>query len=87
MRIGGLVDVGHIYPTTSLPRHTPCILRDVYGKNKDKTTLRMRMDGLVDDGDTYILPQACQDSPRVYYETFKAKTRTKRHCACVWTDW
>ena len=27
----------------------------------------MRMDGLVDGGDTYIIPQACQDMPRVYY--------------------
>ena len=98
--------VGHIYHTTSLPRHATCILRDIYGKNKDKTPLRMRMDGLVDGGthisyhkpaktchmyitrhlrqkqgqnaiahaygrigrwwDTYIILQACQDSPHLY---------------------
>ena len=75
--------MGHIYRTTSLPRRATCILRDMYGKNKDKTPLRMRMDGLVDGGDTYIVPQACQDSPRVYYKTSKAK----RHCACVLEDW
>ncbi len=42
--------VGHIYHTTSLPRQSTCILRFIYGKNKDKTPLRMRMDGLVDGG-------------------------------------
>ena len=79
--------VGHIYHTTSLPRHATCILRDIYGKNKDKTPLRMRIDVFADGGDTYIIPQACQDSPHVYYASSTAKTRTKRHCACVWTDW
>ena len=45
----------------------------------------MRMDGLVDGGDTHIVPRACQDVTHVNYGTCKAKTRTKRHCACVWT--
>ena len=35
--------------------------------------------------DTYITPQSCQDCYRVYYASSTAKTRTKRHCACVWT--
>ena len=35
--------------------------------------------------DTYITPQSCQDCYRVYHASFNAKTRTKRHCACVWT--
>ena len=34
--------------------------------------------------DTYITPQACCYGPRVYYASSTAKTRTKRHCACVW---
>ena len=76
---------GHIYHTTSLPRQSTCILRFIYGKNKDKTPLRMRTDVFADGGDTYIIPQACQDSPHVYYASSTAKTKTKRHCACVWT--
>ena len=44
----------------------------------------MRMDVFADGGDTYIVPRTCHDSPHVYYETSTAKTRTKRHCACVW---
>ena len=35
--------------------------------------------------DTYITPQSCQDCYHVYHASFNAKTRTKRHCACVWT--
>ena len=35
--------------------------------------------------DTYITPQSCQDCYRVYHASFNAKTRAKRHCACVWT--
>ena len=35
--------------------------------------------------DTYITPQSCRDCYRVYHASFNAKTRTKRHCACVWT--
>ena len=36
--------------------------------------------------DTYIKPQSCFSSPQVYYASSTAKTRTKSHCACVWTD-
>ena len=108
-------DSPHVYYATST------------AKNKDKTPLRMRIDGFADGGthisyhkpaktvhmyitldlrqkqgqnaiahaywricrwwDTYIIPQACQDSPHVYYASSTAKTRTKRHCACVLTDW
>ena len=68
--------LGHLSPT--------CILRFIYDKNENKTPLRMRMDVFADGGDTYIVPRACQASPHVYYETSTAKTRTKRHCACVW---
>ena len=36
--------------------------------------------------DTYITPQACCYGPHVYYASSTAKTKTKRHCACVWMD-
>ena len=36
--------------------------------------------------DTYITPQSCQDCYRVYHASSTAKTRAKRHCACVWMD-
>ena len=44
--------VGHISPTTSLLLWSTCILRFIYGKNKDITPLRMY--GLIADGETHI---------------------------------
>ena len=69
--------------------HEPAKLVHMYitrhlRQKQGQTPLRMRMDVFADGGDTYIVPQACHDSPHVYYETSTAKTRTKRHCACVW---
>ena len=46
----GLQMVGHIYHTTIVPRLLSCILRFLRGKNKDKTPLRMRVDGFADGG-------------------------------------
>ena len=42
--------LGHTYQTTRVLLKCTSILRFIYGKNKDKTPLRMRIDGLVDGG-------------------------------------
>ena len=46
----GLQMVGHVYHTTIVPRLLSCISRFVQCKNKDKTPLRMRVDGFADGG-------------------------------------
>ena len=46
----GLQMVGHVYHTTSVLLWSTCILRFIHGKNKDKTPLRMRVDGFADGG-------------------------------------
>ena len=69
--------VGHIYRTTSLPRRSTCILRFIYGKNKDKNAIAHAYGRVCRWWDTYIEPQACQDGPHVYCASSTAKTRTK----------
>ena len=46
----GLQMVGHVYHTTIALRQSTCILRLIHGKIKDKTPLRMRVDGFADGG-------------------------------------
>ena len=62
--------------------------RFIYCNKQGQTPLRMRIDPIFVFcrwWDTYIKPQSCFSSPQVYYASSTAKTRTKRHCACVWT--
>ena len=73
--------VGHVYHTTSVLLWSTCILRFIHGKNKDKTPLRMRVDGFADGG-THISTHNRAKTDHLY---IRAKNKDKCHCACVWT--
>ena len=61
------------------------ILRFIYGKNKDKKPLRMRMDAFADGG-THISNHKPATTVHMYIALhLRQKQRQKRHCACVWT--
>ena len=76
---------GHIYHTTIVPRLLSCTSRFVQCKNKDKTPLRMRVDGFADGG-TRISNHNHANRAIMYITLHpRQKTKTKRHCACVWT--
>ena len=80
----GLQMVRHVYHTTIVLLWSPCISRFIHGKNKGKTPLRMRVTGLQMLGHVYhttIVPRLLSCISRFVQ---CKKTRTKRHCACVW---
>ena len=77
----GLQMVGHIYQPTIVLIVLSCILRFIHGKNKDKTPLRMRVDGFADGG-THISTHNRAKTDHLY---IRAKNKDKCHCACVWT--
>ena len=81
----GLQMVGHIYQTSIMLLWSRCILRFIYGKNKDKTPLRMRNDGFADGG-THISNHNHAAMVQMYITLhLRQKNKDKRHCACVLT--
>ena len=73
------------YHTTIVPRLLSCISRFVQCKKQGQNAIAHACGRVCRWWDTYITPQSRQDCYRVYHASSAAKTRTKRHCACVWT--